>query len=194
MKPAVRLLTLALALSSCAQAAPPPDPAAILAPVIASQARIHGGACVRAAIVEDSLADQRRFAAYSAGSKQGSAAAIYHWTVPSSRPGEWATKTELPPAEARALSEAARELIRAPPQPRSIARIGAGTLPRGVKLCADEKQRPFLIFSAPATRSDIAFVDSGYVCEGLCGNGLLYALRRTGSGWRIVSIVFTWIS
>jgi hypothetical protein len=187
-------LLLLLTLPSAAQAAPPRDSAAILAPVIASQARIYGTPCVRARVEGDTFADQRGMAAHAAGAKGDASAPLYRWTVPSARPGEWATKTALPPAEARALDAAARAILRAPASSPTISRIEPSWLPRALQLCGDERQRPFLTFFAPAVHGDIAFVEAGHVCGGLCGNGLLYALRRSGSQWRIVSVVFTWIS
>jgi hypothetical protein len=210
MKPLAALLLLAGACSA-AESAPPPEPGAILAPVIASQARVYAHEavpCVRAAIDEMAFDEQRRTLASLSRPERtndssraeldrlrsGLSSPQYRWMTPSARPGEWGTKVPLPPAEASALSQAAGEIVRGPAKVRTVSQIDAAWLPATLHLCGGEPLVPYLIFSAPAVRGDTAFVETGYVCAGLCGNGLLYALRRTSSGWRIVSVAFTWVS
>jgi hypothetical protein len=51
-----------------------------------------------------------------------------------------------------------------------------------------------LTVTAPVVTGDLLFVQTSYVCGGLCGVGWLYALRREGSEWRIVAVAWTWVS
>lgn len=48
--------------------------------------------------------------------------------------------------------------------------------------------------SSPWGTGDIAFVETGYVCGGLCGDGEVLALERSGGEWRVVAVNATWIS
>jgi len=47
--------------------------------------------------------------------------------------------------------------------------------------------------SAPAIAGDAAFVEVGYVCGTVCGNGSLYALERREDRWQVVGIADLWI-
>jgi hypothetical protein len=195
-------LLLVLA-SSCAVAQPTPTPApssdaaSILAPVISNQLRIYGGKpvpCVMRKFAGVAFDSEHMEAGGTAGANAAAHVPTYRWTLPSTVAQEFAKEATLLPDEARTLSEAEADIIRGPAQRQTADTIQAGWVPKPLQLCANEKRLPVLNFSAPAVRGDVAFVEAGYVCGGLCGNGLLYALRRTGSEWRIVSVVFTWIS
>jgi hypothetical protein len=188
------------------------DAPAIMRLVAASEARIHqtaGGhrACIRPAAFAtalDSARDQRRNLArmIESGRREpilreqydALGAPGYRWTRPSVAPSvAWTDNNPLPPAEARALSDAAGAIVRGDAQPRRVERIDAAWLP-DYAFCAADRAIPALGFSAPAILGDTAFVETGFVCGGLCGNGLLYALRRGSGGWAIVAVVATWIS
>jgi hypothetical protein len=196
MNRAVLLLVLTSS-SAVAQPALSSDTASILAPVISNQLRIYGGKpvpCVIRKLAGVAFDSERMEPGGIAGANAGAHVPPYRWTLPSTVAQEFAKEATLPADEARTLSEAETDIIRGPAQAQTADRIQAGWLPKPLQLCGDEKRLPMLNFSAPAVRGDVAFVEAGYVCGGLCGNGLLYALRRTGSEWRIVSVVFTWIS
>jgi hypothetical protein len=188
------------------------DAAAIMRLVAASEVRIHQTvparrACVRAATFAtalDSARDQRRNLTRLIDSgrpepvlrdrRDALGAPNYRWLRPSAPPSAaWTDNRPLPPAEARGLSDAAGAIIRGDAQSRIVERVDAAWLPDYV-FCAADRAVPALAFSAPAIRGDIAFVETGFTCGGLCGNGLLYALRRDAHGWTIVAVVATWIS
>jgi hypothetical protein len=197
MNRAAALLLILASSPVAAQSAPASDAGSILAPVISNQLRIYAGKPTPCVISKfEGVVFDRQRAAPGGASGANAAAHVppYRWAIPSTRAREFATEAMLPPDEARTLSQAEADIIRGPGQAPMVARIEAAWLPKPLQLCANEKRRPLLTFSAPAVRGDVAFVEAGYVCGGLCGNGLLYALRRSGSEWRIVSVVFTWIS
>ena len=80
----------------------------------------------------------------------------------------------------------------APPQP--TGRLESAWL-AGVPFCGAGQARSVLGLSAPVIRGDIAFVQTGYGCSGLCGIGYLYALRRNARGdWAIAGVIWTWVS
>lgn len=205
MKAAPFLLPM---LAACAAAAPPdpaPDPGPVLSRVIASEARIHGAEpplCLQRKIAEPAFADRRNTLVglrrdSSPGAERMRVAAAsgeYDWTVPSAKPGEAATKTKLDAEQARALSAAAAAIIAEPAASPAVAAVDARWLAAPLHFCSGDGQLPRVYVSAPAFRGDIAFVETGFVCGGLCGNGLLYALRRRETGWEIVSVVDIWIS
>ena len=59
--------------------------------------------------------------------------------------------------------------------------------------CGESQARANLSLSAPFISGDLAFVETGYECGALCGNGYLYALRRGANGWSIVGVAWTWV-
>jgi hypothetical protein len=51
-----------------------------------------------------------------------------------------------------------------------------------------------LSFSTPVIVEDIVFIETGYVCGGLCGEGRLFALQRQEGQWVPVASMGTWVS
>lgn len=90
------------------------------------------------------------------------------------------------------LDEAAGRLIRSddpdPSGPLPIVGIS------DFSLCGARDARGRLSISTPAYIGDLAFVDTGYGCGPLCGQGMLYAFRRTNEKWQLVAIADTWVS
>ena len=179
LRPLIAFLILAT-LPSAALAAPD-DATIIMRLVAAHEARIHAdGACIL----------RETFAA----SPVAQAAQGQRWTRPSAPPSAtWTDNVPLPPDEVLALSEAARTILRGRRPPPVAMRLDPAWLP-GFAFCAAERAGPVLGFSAPIIGDEIAFVETGFTCGRLCGNGLLYALRRGRDGWAIVAVAGTWIS
>ena len=46
----------------------------------------------------------------------------------------------------------------------------------------------------PSIEGDTAFLETGYHCGPLCGEGKILALRRSASGWHVVAWARTWVS
>lgn len=116
------------------------------------------------------------------------------------RPGtsiayDWEAGVALDEATDARLAGAIASIIKAPPQKQGNASIDRGLVPWSLRnwgrwgFCAAK-----LSLSAPAFHDDLAFVETAYVCGGLCGYGWLYALRREGEDWKIVAIALTWVS
>ena len=180
----LHVLLILLVFSAPAQAAPD-DAVRILRLVAAHEARIHATAGGHSACILPET-----FAATAAAQ----AAQAQRWTRPSVPPSAaWTGNVPLPPDEARALTEAAPAIARGAPSPRRALRVEPAWLP-GFALCAADRDGPVLGFSAPEIGGEFAFVETGFTCGGLCGNGLLYALRRSRAGWAIVAVARTWIS
>lgn len=205
------LFLILLTLSSPARA-DPDDASAIMRLVAANEARIHqsSGAvrtCVRPETFANALdgdRDRRRTLARMIDSGRSEAvlrerhdalgAPDYRWLRPVAATSRgWTDGTRLPLEEARALNDAAGAIVRGDARPRTVERIDASWLP-GYAFCTGDRAVPLLGLSAPAIRGNVAFVETGFTCGGLCGNGLLYALRRGEHGWTIVAVVATWIS
>jgi hypothetical protein len=73
----------------------------------------------------------------------------------------------------------------------------------GVTTCTDrdEKTEVFakppvyrFYYSQPVVVGNVAFVEEGGVCGGLCGSGSLKALIKHGKTWSVVAEQMTWIS
>lgn len=186
------------------------DVDAIVRATLASSAQIHsrepGRPCIEAQVRGIALErmrsdmqaaaerDPREHAAREQV-RRGEVTPRYPWMRPSAAPGEWATRTPLDPDTARPLTAALFNILLASDAPPRVVETVAGvTLPAGLRLCGTERGQRALTLSSPVIRGDVAFVETGYVCGGLCGFGLLYALRRTETGWEIVSVVGTWVS
>ena len=181
----LRLLAFALLTLAAPARAALDDATAIMRLVAAHEARIHETAGAhRACVLPETVA----------AAPAMEAARAQRCMRPSAPPSAASTgNVPLPPEEARALSEAAAAMGRSgAPVPRP-ARVDPAWLP-GFAFCAADRSGPVLGFSAPAVGGDMAFVETGFTCGGLCGNGLLYALRRGPGGWAIVAIARTWIS
>jgi hypothetical protein len=104
-------------------------------------------------------------------------------------------RSELDAEQVRLLSEAAGRILISSRETRAAPTLEGQALSPPLRLCTKgQKQFPVLYFSAPALAGDLAFVEAGYVCGGLCGNGLLYGLRRTSGGWKVLGVTDTWIS
>jgi hypothetical protein len=186
------------------------DERTILAPVIASQALLHGGSrqehiCVEPKLfgafesVQVQLKELPNATVYGAKKdeflkqrREHLASGERDWRRYVPTEGSWTDNSPLPPGETAPLTAAVVALIGqdAPPVQGMIdpalipalfhygKRAGCSTLQ----------------LSAPAVHDDLAFVDTGYVCGGLCGFGLLYALRREQAAWRIVAVAKLWVS
>lgn len=50
------------------------------------------------------------------------------------------------------------------------------------------------IFSAPWVVGDIAFMEVGLICGGLCGRGENYALRKVDGKWQVIAVQSSWVS
>jgi len=100
----------------------------------------------------------------------------------------------LPIELKRRLGEAAARALRQSEQAR-IRRIEPAWIPAPLRL--GEFRRPCeyaLSFAPPLVQGDYAFVQDASNCGPECGSGELYALRREGSGWRLVAALPLWIS
>lgn len=92
----------------------------------------------------------------------------------------------------RLLSAAAERSLRSPPEMASPVAIDPQSRPSALR--SDARNCHSLRFTAPVILDDIAFVETSYVCGGLCGNGLLHALRRSNGRWAVVGVTLTWVS
>jgi hypothetical protein len=116
----------------------------------------------------------------------------YEWVLPAD--GRRVSFGELPrldPPATRAFEAAIGAMLTV--EPESPAPLELPAVPPPLR------PGPSLVSSCgrltlPAIVGDVAFVETGYVCGGLCGNGWLYALRREGGHWRLAGISFTWVS
>jgi hypothetical protein len=207
------LLALAPILAACTGAGAPAanDPAAVVSVVVRTQAADlrsawPGRGCVQRQIDGRAFDDTRREVAnmanpdYNGNLTQAKAdevraamsAPIYRWRHVGEN-GRLGSKRTLDRDLAHSLDLAAGEIIRKTPEPARVKSIDPNA-PGGVPFCANGTKQPYLSVSAPAFSGDFAFVETSFVCGGLCGNGLLYALRRTRSGWEIAGAANTWIS
>jgi len=99
---------------------------------------------------------------------------------------EPASGPPLDPDTSRLLDDAATDVIRGGAPGRRLNRVELD-LAAGIPFCQHDRQQPMLSFSAPVIQGDIAFVETSYVCGGLCGTGYIYALRRGTDGrWAII--------
>ena len=72
--------------------------------------------------------------------------------------------------------------------------IDAALTPAPFQLGRTDRHCATLTLSTPAFVEDLAFVETAYVCGGLCGSGTLMALRRREEGWSVIAFLPTWIS
>jgi len=92
------------------------------------------------------------------------------------------------------LNQVASKLIISPPPQGPEIPIGLEGL-SDFPICRKKNDpRPTLGLSAPEFSGDYAFVGTGYGCGMLCGNGLLYAYRKSTAGWQLVAVADTWVS
>jgi len=101
-----------------------------------------------------------------------------------------------PPPLAAALAErlnALREEAAGAPAPAGARQIDAAAVPAPLHLQRPDEDCALLTLSAPAIAGDAAFVEVGYVCGTVCGNGSLYALERREGRWQVVGIADLWI-
>jgi hypothetical protein len=211
------ILALVLLVSGCHPAKPPTmeeDARAIVGEVVTYEADLHrdvsqGATCLASSLSGIALDEQRsrlkgleKDVRASGSDRDGlerrraaTAHPVHDWVQPPRLPrGDWSAQTPLPSSEARLLSEAAGEIIRGKESSPVIDKIDRAWLRSPLPECGKGDGRDFLWLSAPAIRGDIAFVETGFGCGELCGNGLLYALRRESDGWDVVALVDTWIS
>ena len=184
--------------------------------VLANEARIHsdpeyfGPGCVRiettaVAFDEDRqrLSDLARNIEEASGRQQEdlrqileswSQVHLYDWARPGAAPGPSTERNRLDPAEAQALSDAAHRIIHAGPQARLLEQVDPTWIRPPLQACRNDRSLPSLSVSSPAFHDDIAFVETAFVCGGLCGFGQLYALLRREGAWEIVAVTNTWVS
>jgi len=174
------------------------DAALVMAQVV--RAQLSAGhleapaSCVQRRLTEVTFDDDRKRTGRGNASSASPPPLYFAWKAPAKAPGEW-PKDALDPKAAKLLSKAADEITRAPRQPPLIGVIVKDWLPPRLQFCPENgPPRPNFFFSAPAVQRDLGFVAAGYGCGGLCGNGVLYALRRTRSGWKVVGVADTWVS
>lgn len=98
-----------------------------------------------------------------------------------------------PPTELRSLADAVAAIVAGPVPPLAIRRIEVGWLTPPYRLCGRRHRPPTLSLSSPVIRGDLAFVGAEFDCV-MCGHGMTYALRRTGTGWAIIAEVTHWES
>jgi hypothetical protein len=94
---------------------------------------------------------------------------------------------------ARALSSSIARILAAGERPPWFRTIDPSWLPAGVGLCEPGVEQRVLILDSPVVDGDTAFIGTEYRCP-LCGQGLIYALRRTAAGWQIVAVHEEWVS
>ena len=208
------MLPLASILAASANDAPPTenDAAAVVSLVVRTEAVAFASAwpgpvCVQRKIDGRAFDETRReIANWASPAYAGSTpkekvdqiraaltAPQYHWR-PFDAPGGWGSKITLDPDLAHSLDAAAGALVRKAPGPALVNSVDPQALPPTVRFCAGETRQPNLSVSAPAFEGNVAFVETGFVCGGLCGNGLLFALRRTYRGWEVAGVADTWVS
>jgi hypothetical protein len=101
---------------------------------------------------------------------------------------------QLDPAQARELDDAARGIIAAERSQGGPSAMDLAGIPPSLRGVGILRRCSTLTLTAPVLVGDLAFVETSYVCGGLCGNGGLYALRRRDGRWRLAAIAFTWVS
>ena len=212
---------LLLFVSSAADAARPLDDArAIMRTMLATQWRIHANAevgpvpCVRRRVADQTFGGPRLMpkelepplpsAPPPASAKSSPVTIIDISEISFSQALGWHRPVidtdgyvgqgdEIPEDEVRPLEEAAR-ILRTGPRPRHLIReIDPRWLRKPLEFCAGNRNRPWLEIASPAIHGDIAFIAVDFQCV-LCGQGVLYTLRRGQAGWRIVSLDVQWVS
>jgi hypothetical protein len=200
-----------LAASAHAQTDPAADARATLAPVVATVMLDYreadaGAVCLAPAIPasafdgtraqrETLFADRGRWATHPTLRElyESISHPDYAWMAP--READERSPHPLDADTARILNDAAGAFIRGEiPAPAPVPiRLEEGQH-SGLPLCRSDRQLPVLQLAGPAISGDVAFVETGYTCGGLCGEGRLYALRRGPDGWRVVAVIRTWVS
>jgi len=94
--------------------------------------------------------------------------------------------------DARLLA-AERAALTAPSHPRPVRRIDSAWLGPPLVLCSDRDALPAIEIDTPVIVGDIALVPRDFHCV-LCGQGVIYALRRAGPRWEIVAVALKWQS
>jgi hypothetical protein len=203
---------LAFAAAGCADArsSPPNDHRQILQAVLAQEAslpRERSPVCV--ALRTDGTAfdrDRERLRSLREASRQntvhaqhfrrlaeGSTSLVFEWRTPAQ--GVFLDRTPRVEGEqAERLDAAARSLINGPAQPGPTLTVDSEIVPPPLRRSLLPLGCSTLTLSAPAFSDGIAFVETGYNCGGLCGNGWLYALEQRQDRWQIVAVLFTWVS
>jgi hypothetical protein len=100
---------------------------------------------------------------------------------------------DLPEEKAKPLSDSASAIRDGPEPPHLIHAIDPLWLRAPLEFCAGDESRPYLDIASPAIRGDTAFVGADFECV-ICGQGLLFALRKERHGWEIVSVELEWES
>jgi hypothetical protein len=83
--------------------------------------------------------------------------------------------------------------------PRRIKKVSASEISKQWRMAVLDKGtgERGIIFRADAIRwvsEDAVEVEGGYHCDGLCGLGVIFTLRRQGGKWVISSERMLWIS
>ena len=202
------VIAAALTLSACAQQ-PQPSPRDALRTVLAYEAAEprDTAVCVAPRTVGTTFDEERRQLREARqlqsahpqqlAPHQRALAAFgyrtFNWLVPPP-PGRMGPRwpPQLAEAEGSSLSAAARPFVSAEPSAAQPLDLGPIPAPFHAGITPDCRAR--LTLTAPVGTGDLLFVQTSYVCGGLCGVGWLYALRREGSEWRIAAIAWTWVS
>jgi hypothetical protein len=190
-----------------AAAAPPAvaDAEEIMRVVLAKQARTvrEWGSrefCIEAQIPDATFAPLRRALIKRASRPPGAKVegieilGDFGWQVPRDSGKGYQLGTKAPSKEAlRPIANAVLAITNGPEPPQLVRNVDAAWLPIPLKLCQGEPQQPYLEIYGPVLQGDIAFVEADYFCP-LCGQGLIYALERDRSTWKIVAMTETWAS
>jgi hypothetical protein len=119
--------------------------------------------------------------------------------IPGQRHGRRPAPEPIPAPPALAQTEAARlDALRAEAVPAigaaAVRQLDADLVPAPLYLRRGYEDCAALTLSRPAFANNVAFVETGFACGGLCGNGSLYALERRDGRWQIVGVADIWIS
>jgi len=208
---AAPMLAVLIAASLQAQE-PPADAQAVLAAVLAQEAAVRGpegGAqtCVAAALAgppvapggESGLALDRAVRIFFQWHALPPPAVVRPPPPPDGpgRPRRRRIEPIPPPLPlAPALAErlnGLREQAAGAPLPAGTVRVDAAAVPAPLHLQRPDEDCALLTLSAPAIAGDSAFVEVGFVCGTVCGNGSLYAVERREGRWQVVGIADLWI-
>ncbi|HEX4739312.1 MAG TPA: hypothetical protein VH331_17315 [Allosphingosinicella sp.] len=99
----------------------------------------------------------------------------------------------LASSEAQPINEALGLVLRGPPAPYVVRNVDPSWLPRPFSFCKTAQQSRRLEIASPAIAGDMAFVAVDYFCPA-CGEGRIFALRRSASGWAVIAETFIWAS
>jgi hypothetical protein len=161
------------------------------------------------------LADQRQYAAWDIEQRKSQDwwTRVLRWVdssfaeQPSDNAPKWAQPNTEPMGESRPLREEDSsyldELLQRAVQTGHPNGSYSAVLPASVAPCTKQDlamdpsngHDPIMIFySMPVVVGNVAYVEVGSVCGGLCGSGHLTALLRKDGKWTVIGEKATWIS